>query len=68
MTNHADFCVIFKSFASVVLAMPFGWFVTIQIAMNHLRSGSFVSSKMVPTLIEKRWRQSPHLNVLRSEK
>ena len=58
----------FRSLASVVEAMPLGWLVISQIAMNHLRSGSFVSSKIVPTLIENRWRQSPHLKVLRSEK
>ena len=52
---------------SVVLAMPFGWFVMSQIAINHLRSGSLVSSKIVPNLIEEHLRQSPHLNVLRSE-
>ena len=34
-----------------------------QIAANHLRSGSLVSSKIVPTLIENRLRQEPHLCV-----
>ena len=44
----------FKSLASVVEAIPFGWLVISQIAMNHLRSGSLVSANIVPTLIENR--------------
>ena len=60
--------MIFRSRASWVEAMPFLWLAIIQMAMNHLRNGNFVSSKMVPTLIENRWRQSPHLWVRRSEK
>jgi len=48
--------------------MPFLCEVMSQIAANHLRSGSFVSSKIVPTLIEKRWRQSEHLCVFLWEK
>ena len=51
-----------------MLAIPFLWLVRSQIAMNHLRSGSFVSSKIVPTLIKNRLRQSPHLCVRPSEK
>jgi hypothetical protein len=42
-TCQAVFCVIFKSFAIVVLAIPFGWLLIIHIAMNHLRSGNLVS-------------------------
>jgi len=60
--------VIFRSFASWVLAIPFLLDVISQIAANHLRRGSFVSSKIVPTLMLKRWRQSPHLWVRLSEK
>ncbi len=48
--------------------MPLAWLAIIQIAINHLQSGSFVSSKIVPTLMENRWRQSPHLWVRLSEK
>ena len=35
-----------------------GWFVIIQIAANQVRRGSFVSWKIVPTLIEKPGRQA----------
>ncbi len=66
--NHADFCVIPSSLANRADAMPFLWDVISQMAANHLRSGSFVSSKIVPTLIEKRFRQSWHLWVFLSEK
>ena len=45
----------------VVLATPFLCDVMSQIAMNHLRSGILLSSKIVPTLMLKRFRQSPHL-------
>ena len=48
--------------------MPFLCEVISQMAANHLRSGSFVSSKIVPTLMENRWRQSWHLWVFLSEK
>ena len=61
--NHAVFCVTPRSFASAVLAMPFLCDVISQIAIIHLRSSILVSSKIVPTLIEKRFRQSPHLCV-----
>ncbi len=66
--NHAVFCVTLMSFASWVLAIPFLWEVISQIAISHFRSGILLSSKIVPTLIEKRWRQSPHLCVLASAK
>lgn len=42
-----------RFFAEVVLAMPFGWSVINQIAVNHLRSGSFVFWKIVPTFMLK---------------
>src|SRR5665213_4476990 len=67
-TNQADFWVIPRSFANCVLAMPFLCEVISQIASIHVRSGSLVPSKIVPTLIENRWRQSPHLWVFLSEK
>ena len=35
-TNRAVFCVIFRSFARVVLAIPFGWFIMSRLAMNDL--------------------------------
>ena len=66
--NHAVFCVTPMSRASWVLATPFLCDVMSQIAMNHFRSGTLLSSKMVPTLIENRCRQSPHLCVRLSEK
>ena len=59
--NHAVFCVTWISRASCALAMPFLCDVISQIAANHFRSGILVSWKIVPTLIEKRCRQSPHL-------
>lgn len=56
-----------RSRASVVLAMPLCE-VNIQIAINQVRSGSFVPSKMVPTLMENRLPHSAHLWVRRSLK
>ena len=66
--NQAHVGVIWMSLASWVEVMPWVWLVTIQIAMHHLRSGSFMSSKIVPTLMENRWRQPPPLRVRLSEK
>ena len=42
-TNHALFCVMPRSVARVVEAMPLGWLVIIQMAAYQVRSGSFVS-------------------------
>jgi len=66
--NHAVFCVTSKSFANWTLEMLFLCEVTYQTAGIQVRSGSLESSKIVPTLIENRWRQSPHLCVFLSEK
>lgn len=60
-TNQADFCVMPRSRASVVEAMPFLWLVIIQIASIHVRSGSLVPSKMVPTLMLNRLPHAAHL-------
>ena len=68
MMNQAVFWVTPKSFANWVLAIPFLWDVMNQTASIHVRSGSFVSSKMVPTLIENRWRQEAHLWIFLSSK
>ena len=66
--NQAVFWVTPMSVASCVEAMPFLCEVISQIAMNHFRSSILLSSKMVPTLIENRFRHSPHLWVRLSEK
>jgi len=58
------------SLASCVEAIPFLWLVMSQMAASHLRSPIFVSSKMVPTLMENRLPQSSpaHLWVFLSAK
>lgn len=66
--NQAIFCVTPMSFASVVLAMPFLCEVISQTAIIHLRSSILLSSKIVPTSIGKRFRQSLHLWVRLSER
>lgn len=58
--NHAVFCVTPMSLASWVLAMPVLCEVISQIAIIHWRRLILLSSKIVPTFIEKRLRQSPH--------
>ena len=66
--NHAVFCVTPMSLASWVLAIPFLCEVISHTAIIQWRRPILLSSKMVPTLIENRFLQSPHLCVRRSEK
>ena len=68
--NQAVFCVTPTSRARVVLATPFLCEVSSQIAINHFRIGTLLSSKMVPTLMENRFAQplAAHLCVFLSAK